>query len=338
MISAINDKKRVLLIFAVLISLLAGLSVWWLQTNRFSQAENQSYRQLLPESTRIIKPPRNSQGDVIVVTAGDIACDKEKSDKSCRHEATAELIRKIDPEAVLPLGDLQYGKGEYRNFLKFYDRSWGAFKPISYPVPGNHDYETRGATGYFDYFNGLGKENGLAGERSKGYYSFDLGKWHLVALNSNCAAVGGCQRGSPQETWLRQDLVSHPNKCTLAYFHHLRFSSGGHGSNPQYTDFWQALYDYNVDVVLGGHDHDYERFAPQDPWGNLDSQKGIGQFVVGTGGNEIYALKSTQPNSQVSSNETQGVLKMTLRETSYDWEFVPIAGGSFTDSGRSFCH
>ena len=198
-------------------------------------------------------------------------------------------------------------------------------------MPGNHEYLTRAANGYFSYFGAA------AGDPATGYYSFDVGAWHVVALNSNCSAVGGCASGSPQERWLRADLAAHPAACTLAYWHHPRFSSGEHGNEPAYDAFWRDLYAAGADVVLNGHDHDYERFAPQDPSGGSDLARGVREFVVGTGGKNHYRFLTLQPNSQVRDATTFGVLELTLHRTSYDWRFLPEPGKTFTDSGSAVC-
>ncbi|OLE09740.1 MAG: alkaline phosphatase, partial [Cyanobacteria bacterium 13_1_40CM_2_61_4] len=235
---------------------------------------------------------------------------------------------------VLTLGDEQYQNGALSDFNNSYDKSWGRVKSITHPAVGNHEYQTTGAAGYFDYFNGVGNQTGPAGDRSKGYYSFDIGTWHLIALNSSdqCTIVS-CTLGSPQETWLKADLAAHANFCTLAYWHHPSFNSGNGGNLSAMQPELQDLYNANADVILGGHAHDYERFAPQNPSGQLDNARGIRQFVVGTGGAFFTALGTTKPNSQVRQNDTYGVLKLTLHPTSYDWQFVPEAGKTFTDSG-----
>jgi hypothetical protein len=270
--------------------------------------------------------------DPVIAAAGDVACS------GCRHMETSNLLLQINPNAVFALGDLQYEYGEYENFLRYYDPSWGRVKGITYPAVGNHEYGTAGAEGYFDYFNGIGNFSGPAGDRDKGYYSFDIGSWHIIVLNSNCAQVGGCHAGSPQEKWLREDLAAHSNACTLAFWHHPRFSSGqGHGNNETYKAFWQALYEYEADVVLVGHEHVYERFAPQTPSGVSDPDRGIRQFTVGTGGRAFHSFGTILPTSEVRNRTSHGVLKMALRPKSYDWEFIPIAGQTFKDSGTSAC-
>jgi acid phosphatase type 7 len=177
-----------------------------------------------------------------------------------------------------------------------------------------------------------------AGSRSRGYYSFDVGAWHLIALNSECANIGGCAKGSRQERWLRADLAAHPAACTLAYWHKPRFSSGMHGDDPAYDAFWRALYEAGADVVLNGHDHDYERFAPQRPDRVVDPVRGVREFVVGTGGKTHYGFRTIRRNSQVRNTGAFGVLKLVLRPAGYDWRFLPEAGKTFTDAGHSACH
>jgi hypothetical protein len=251
---------------------------------------------------------------------------------------TSNVIEQIDPHVVLALGDNQYDAGELENYVAMYQPSWGRFKAITRPVPGNHEYQMPFARGYYDYFDGPGRLTGPAGDRNRGYYSFDVGAWHFVALNSNCREVGGCQAGSPQEVWLRVDLQSSDSPCTLAYFHHPLFSSGPNGNTAPLRPLWQALYDFNADVVLNGHDHIYERFAPQTPQGVADPARGIRQFVVGTGGHSLTRIVALQPNSEVRSNEAFGVLKMELGADEYAWEFRPVAGATFTDAGSARCH
>lgn len=278
----------------------------------------------------------------VLVAAGDIACDSfDTSQTACKQHETAALVKKINPEIVLALGDLQYPDGSYENFTKYYNASWGAFVEKTHPVPGNHEYETPGAKGYFDYFNAIEVYSGRAGERKEGYYSFNVGadnlRWHVVALNSNCWAVGGCNKGSEQLSWLEQDLKNDSARCTLAYWHHPYFSSGQHGSNANMSDVWRVLDQNGVDIVLSGHDHLYERFAPQNADG-VAQKEGVRQFTVGTGGRNFYQFKAILQNSEVRNNTHFGVLKLTLGEGSYEWEFVPIEGSSFSDKGSERCH
>jgi hypothetical protein len=242
--------------------------------------------------------------------------------------------------AILPLGDNQYNSGSLSDYVSFYHPSWGRFKQSTFPVLGNHEYHSSGAAGYFDYFNGVGSSTGPAGIRTRGYYSFDIGRWHLIALNSNCgsidpgSAADGCAAGSPQEQWLRADLAAHPNQCTLAYWHHPRFSSGTrHGDGPQVAAFWDALYSAHAEAVLSGHEHNYERFKQQRPDGTVDPGFGIRQFVVGTGGGSHYSFGTAEPNSLVRNSDAFGVLKLTLYPSAYDWKFVPETGKTFTDEG-----
>jgi len=280
-----------------------------------------------------------TSSDPVVVAAGDIVCGTGTSATAlCQHAATAALIGPIAPAAVLLLGDNQYEDGSYADFLNFYHPTWGAYKDITIPAAGNHEYQTAGASGYFDYFNGIGVATGAAGDRSKGYYSRDIGSWHVVVLNSNCASVGGCGAGSVQEQWLRADLAAHTNACTMATWHHPRFSSGTHGSDATVQALWQALYDLNADLVLSGHDHDYERFAPQDAAGTLDNARGLRSFVVGTGGKDLRPFGTIRANSEVRNSNSLGIMKLTLHAEGYDWQFVPIPGHTLTDAGSATCN
>ncbi|HET7105224.1 MAG TPA: metallophosphoesterase [Candidatus Acidoferrum sp.] len=251
-------------------------------------------------------------------------------------EATAKLIDAI-PGTVFAAGDLAYQRGTYEEFIKCYGPTWGRFKARTRPTPGNHEYYGAPANGYFRYWDGQ------AGDPGKGYYSYDLGAWHIVVLNTNCAAtqLGGCAEGSPQEIWLKQDLAAHPNVCTLAYGHHALFSSGllpKHAEHPELRAFWQDLYDAHADIVLAGHEHSYERFAPQNPDGNPDPDLGIREFVVGTGGRSHTPLGYAKPNSEVRDDKTYGVLKLALSPGKYRWQFLPIPGKTFRDSGEGACH
>lgn len=260
--------------------------------------------------------------DPVLVGAGDIAACNKDGD-----EATANLLDNI-PGTVFTTGDNVYNNGTTDDFVNCYHPSWGRHKDRTYPSLGNHEYLTDGASGYFDYFGSM------AGDSDKGYYSYDLGDWHIIVLNSNLPV----HPGSEQEQWLREDLAAHPVICTLAYWHHPRFSSGSvHGSDPHMEPLWQALYDFSADIVLAGHDHTYERFAPQNPQGEADSHRGIRQFVVGSGGRSHYPFNSPIANSEVRNSDTFGVLKLTLHADSYSWEFIPEAGKTFTDSGNAPC-
>jgi calcineurin-like phosphoesterase family protein len=232
------------------------------------------------------------------------------------------------PGTVFTTGDTVYPDGTIDQFMNCYEPTWGRHKDRTYPAVGNHEYHTPDAAGYFDYFGSA------AGEPGKGYYSYDLGTWHIIVLNSNIPV----EIGSPQEQWLRTDLAAHPAACTLAYWHRPRFSSGTvHGSSPAMQPLWQGLYDFGADVVLAGHEHNYERFAPQDPAGVADPTRGIREFVIGSGGRSHYSFGSPIANSEVRNGDTYGVLKLILHSTSYAWEFIPEAGQTFTDSGNAPC-
>jgi hypothetical protein len=258
--------------------------------------------------------------DPVFVGAGDISNCSRTQD-----EETAKLLDNISG-TVFTLGDNVYPDGTTAQFNDCYDPTWGRHKNRTRPSPGNHDYHVNGAAGYFGYFGSA------AGDPSKGYYSYNLGAWHIISLNSETSQGAG----SAQEQWLRADLAANQTVCTLAYWHKPRFSSGQHGNISASQALWQALYDYKADVILNGHDHTYERFAPQNPNAQADPN-GIREFVVGTGGAGLYPFPTIQPNSQVRNNTTYGVLKLTLHATSYDWAFVPIAGQTFTDSGNANC-
>lgn len=276
------------------------------------------------------------EDEVVVVAAGDIAAppDIPPHRTRARQADTADLVESLQPHAVLALGDLQYESGTLANYLASYDRSWGRFKDITHPVIGNHEFSPDGKTGYFDYFGDA------AGDPDKGYYSFDLGVWHLIALDSQCREVnGGCDPGSPQDRWLRADLAAHRDRPTLAFFHDPRFTSGPKRPSREMRTFWHRLYDAGVDVILNGNEHNYERFAPQDPHGNHDPKRGIPQFIVGTGGiNLLPALGKGEPNSLVRHGESFGVLKLVLRPTEFSWSFHSVDGGPPIDSGSRPCH
>jgi hypothetical protein len=282
----------------------------------------------------------------VIAAAGDIACDPASTGwnnnvgtaSGCRQMYTSDLLTGGGLAAVLTLGDNQYENGELTAFNQSYDPTWGRLKTLTHPVTGNHEYNvSSAAAGYFDYFNGTGSLTGPAGDRGKGYYSYDIGAWHLVALNSNCGRVS-CAAGSAQEQWLRADMAANAKPCTLAYWHHPLFSSGAHGNIAASKPLFAAFHALGGDVVLNGHDHDYERFAAQTPNGVADAAGGVREFVVGTGGKNQTAGGTVKPNSEVRNVGTFGVLKVTLHATGYDWRFTPEAGKTFTDSGSSSCH
>ncbi|MFN8525928.1 MAG: LamG-like jellyroll fold domain-containing protein [Chloroflexota bacterium] len=265
----------------------------------------------------------------VLVGAGDIASCESEGD-----EATAGLLDRLDG-VVVTLGDNAYGWGRPEEFEQCYGPSWGRHIARTMPTPGNHDYLTGTAHGYFQYFGPS------AGGASGGYYSYNLGAWHIVALNSNCGDgwdPEGCEPDSEQVAWLAADLAANPTTCTLAYFHHPLFSSGlEHNVDLTVLPIWQVLYEAGVDVVLNGHDHDYERFATQDPYGQPDS-RGIRQFVVGTGGESLRPQRfPLVSNSEVFNSDAYGVIKLTLRDGGYDWEFVPVDGAEFRDAGSGVC-
>jgi hypothetical protein len=275
---------------------------------------------------------QSPQRDFVLVGAGDIA--------SCRNpegaRATAKLLEQI-PGTVFAAGDLAYEKGTAEEFKNCYDPAWGRFKDRTKPALGNHEYAEPTASGYFQYW---GVQAGPAG---KGYYSYDLGAWHIVVMNTNCNAegLGGCGEGSPQEAWLKADLRKRPNACILAYGHHALFSSGvfkNHAVHPELKQLWEDLYAAHADLVLAAHEHSYERFALQDPEGNADPVDGIREIVAGTGGRSHDFLGFAAPNSEIRAWDTFGVLKLTLSPGKYAWQFIPVAGGTFRDAGEAPCH
>jgi hypothetical protein len=275
---------------------------------------------------RGIAQPQPAQ-TAVLIAAGDIADCTDLSGA----KATAKLLEAI-PGTVAAIGDLAYPDGTRENFT-CYNETWGRVKDRTRPAVGNHEFHSQGATYYFEYFGQA------AGDPKDGYYSYELGSWHIIVLNSECLEVGGCNSGSREEKWLRADLTAHPKACTLAYFHKPLFSSGGkHGDDLEVKPFFQALYDANADVILNGHDHDYERFAPQDPDGKADLARGIREFVVGTGGKNHRPFTEPHVNSEVRNADAFGVLKLTLSTNGYDWQFIPEADKTFADSGTGTCH
>jgi len=267
---------------------------------------------------------------VSIVAAGDIACDPASNvgaPQDCDQAATAALIGQLRPNAVLALGDLQYEDGTLAAFEKVFAPTWGKYRSIMYPAVGNHEYLTSGASGYFSYFGGIAP-----------YYSYNLGDWHMISLDSECSHVGGCQAGSAEEKWLRADLTAHNTLCTLVYWHEPRFSSGEHGDATQMTTIWTDLVAAHVDVVLSGHNHDYERFEPLGATGQPDPT-GITEFVVGTGGKNHYSFTHAPLVGEVVRSQAAfGVVRMLLGPSGFSWRFDSAPGYSFSDSGSAACH
>jgi hypothetical protein len=277
--------------------------------------------------------------EVLVAAVGDMACaPKATADVAaqggdatrCRQQAVSDAILAARPRTLLALGDLQYESGAPTDWEP-YDRSYGRLRDITRPVPGNHEYLTPGARGYFEHF----KE--FAGPANGGYYSFDIGAWHAVALNSQCRQSGGCGADSPQVTWLDEDLRTHARRCVLAFWHIPRFSSGEHGDNDAYRTFWQTLADRRADLILAGHDHAYERLAPMDSAGLADDRAGIRSFVVGTGGRNLRPIRTQRPGSEKAIDNAFGYLELRLRADGYRWRFMS-ADGTELDRGEDKCH
>jgi hypothetical protein len=261
-----------------------------------------------------------------LIAAGDIA------DCTPPAEQTAQLVDRLSGMVAVP-GDAVYEVGSLQEYTSCYAPTWGRHKWRTRPAVGDHDYETPGAAGFFTYFGAAAGVPGL------GWYSYEIGSWHVVVLNTACDQIGGCGPGSPQEAWLRADLAAHPTRCSVAYWHAPLFSSGSHGGIAAVKPLFQALYDHGVELVLSGNDHDYERFAPQNADGGLDQARGVRQFVVGTGGRYLRPFDAVHhPNSEAASDSTFGVLALDLDALGYDWRFVPVAGSTFTDSGSGTCH
>jgi acid phosphatase type 7 len=261
--------------------------------------------------------------DPVLVGAGDIASCSASGDT-----ATARLLTSI-AGTVFTTGDNAYERGSAAEYANCYDPTWGQVKTRTRPTTGNHDYGTSGAAGYFGYFGSR------AGTKGKGYYAYNLGSWRVYALNSNCGYVS-CSSTSAQGRWLKADLAANPHRCVLAYWHHPLFSSGPHGNSSAVKAFWNILYAAHAEIVINGHDHDYERFARQSP-GGIRTARGLREFVVGTGGRSHYAWGRIKPNSLARNNTTYGVLKLTLHASSYSWRFVPVGGKTYTDSGTTSC-
>jgi hypothetical protein len=275
-------------------------------------------------------PKIEAAGDPVVVGAGDIALASDIGGA----EATAKLLDTIDGH-VITFGDNAYENATLDDYLDAFHPTWGRHRWRMHPSLGNHEYNVPHAAPYFAYFCDS------VGETYKGWYSYDIGSWHFIVLNSNCAEpdanAPACDRGSEQERWLRADLAAHPAKCTAAYWHHPRFCSGSKGDDPTVQDLWQALYEAGADVVLSGHAHVYERFGPQDPTGHADPERGIREFVVGTGGADLSTFNESHANSEARKAGLHGVIKLTLHAASYDWQFITV-DNVVQDSGQGVCH
>jgi Calcineurin-like phosphoesterase len=279
-----------------------------------------------PSATPGPAPSDPPTDDPVLVGAGDIAVCGSDAD-----EETAALLDDI-AGTVFTAGDDAYDDGSAADFRDCYDPTWGRHKARTWPAAGNHDWQTPDLAGYRDYFGAA------AGEDGASWYAKDLGTWRVIVLDSNCAKVDGCGSDSRQGRWLADELATHPTTCTVAIFHHPRFSSGDeHGDDPAMDAFWQPLYTAGVDVIVNGHDHDYERFAPQDPDGDEDRDRGIREFVVGTGGAELRGFDPPRPNSELRSVLDHGVLALTLHPGSYEWQFH-AADTDFSDRGTTRCH
>jgi hypothetical protein len=279
---------------------------------------------IAPPADRV---PAPTGASATLLIAGDIASCTSDGDLR-----TARLIEAI-PGLVMTAGDNVYPSGTAAAFRDCYDPTWGRFLDRTRAVPGNHDWMVPGAAAYFDHFGTR------AGPKRRGYHAFDLGTWRVYALVSDCWAVGGCGRGSRQLTWLQADLAAHPRACVLAVWHAPRFSSGPHGDSTAVLPLLRAVHRAGAELVVNGHDHIYERFAPARPNGTPDAAGGIRQFIVGTGGAPLYSATSApDAHSEVRDTSTKGVLQLTLGEGTYAWEFLPVTPGGFTDSGVGTCH
>ena len=272
-------------------------------------------------------PPASPSAGAVAVLAGagdigDCATDEDT--------LTGRLLASIEG-TIFTTGDNAYENGRPQDFQACYDPVWGSFKDRTRPATGNHDWRTGSLDGYFGYFGSAGR-----GPDGHSWYSYDLGTWHVIVLDSECDRFDGCEADSTQGRWLAADLAASDASCTVAIWHKPRFSSGQHGNDRSVAPFWTQLYDAGVDVIVNGHDHDYERFAPQDPSGTEDRERGMRQFVAGTGGTALRAFKEPVANSELRL-VAHGVFKLTLKAGSYDWEFIPVAG-DVTDTGTAFCH
>jgi acid phosphatase type 7 len=271
-----------------------------------------------------------TQSAVVVAGAGDLC---PTTGDTCKR--TSDTLLSIAPNIAFLLGDNAYDYGTLAEYNAQYDPAWGRFKAMTKPVPGNHEYGTANAAGYFDYFNGVGAQNGIAGERGKGYYSWDIGEWHFVALNSNFSPGGSADVA--QVNWLRSDLATNTQPCTAAYFHHPMINVGAHQGVATMKPYWDELYAARADLILVGHDHNYQRYGKMTP-SQSPALDGIRQIVVGTGGRAFYPISRNHPSLEVANADSYGVLKLTLTPNSYTGEFVPAAGSAFTDKFSARCN
>ncbi|MBJ7457995.1 MAG: metallophosphoesterase [Thermoleophilaceae bacterium] len=267
-------------------------------------------------------PSADSSAAPVIAAVGDIACQSSApiTTTTCRHAAVARAIEKSDPDSVWLLGDIQYPNGALDDFRSSFGKSFASLKSLWRPAPGNHEYYTPGAAGYYDFFGSA------AGPAGRGYYSFNLRNWHVVSLNSNCDVID-CSENSPQLKWLRSDLKKNRNRCTAAFWHHPLYSSGlVHGDDPRSRPLWQVMQKNRAEFVLTGHDHDFEAFGRQDAFGRRDAKRGLMQFVVGTGGKSAYGLGQVSSNSRVRITDSFGFLSMQLNRNSFDWRYVQVDG------------
>jgi hypothetical protein len=307
---------------------------------------------LIGSSDLIGGPAAASANSVTIAAVGDIACKNPPGNNVhvCRYDDVSDLIAGHGYDAFLALGDEQYEYGRYADFLDNYDPYFGRLLPRTYPVPGNHEYGTTDAAGYFRYFGDDARSAG-------GYYSFDLGAWHVIALNSAiCSPFTGapCGPGTPEYDWLKRDLAAHPNAedpCTLAYWHHPLFDWEKYQNNhwiqsfdlDRGKPFWRLLQRAGADVVLTGHNHNYQRYLPMDADGSFDPSHGLVEFIVGTGGrntNELGSPSTRPPTFVTGQDDAMGILSMTLTDGSYSWRWIPAAGQptTFIDAGTASCH
>ncbi|MFZ6734292.1 metallophosphoesterase family protein [Undibacterium sp. Ji42W] len=278
------------------------------------------------------KKPVEKSVSATVYVAGDIADCRKRPPVESMAARTAELIASgLDKDSTaraITLGDNTYPVGKPEEFSNCYEPTWGRFKEKTLPSPGNHDYGMPKALGYYNYFGEL------AGPDRRGYYATRLGKWYILSLNSNLDQA----QMQEQLKWLKDELDSNKQSCTLAFWHHPVYSSGGHGNNKNMQEAWTMLAAAKADIVLAAHDHDYERFAPLDANGDRDDKNGIRSFVVGTGGAKLTPMFLPKGATELRDNSTHGVLKLTLHAKSYEWEFLPVPGQALVDKGQAACH